>query len=90
MMVAVPMCELLFPTSVYGLYLPRISHSYPCYSLGIIVQTSEYFIINRRSKYLLYYLMPCMPSGIALMGSTLENAGVELRCTITGARQNLS
>ena len=56
MMVAVPMCELLFPTSVYGLYLPRISHSYPCYSLGIIVQTSEYFIINKRSKYLLYYL----------------------------------
>ena len=63
------------------------------YSLGIIVQTSEYFINKRLSKYLLsIILMPCVPKaqGIALMGSTLENAGVELCCTITGARQNSS
>ena len=54
------------------------------YSLGIIVQTLEYFINKRLSKYLLsIILMPCVPKaqGIALMGSTLENAGVELCCT---------
>ena len=47
--------------------------------------------IKRLSKYLLYYiLMPCVPSGIPMMGSILEIASVELRYTIAGARQNSS
>ena len=53
-----------------------LASTHPCYSLGNIVQTSEYFINKRLSKYLLYcILMLCMPSGIALMGSIVENAG---------------
>ena len=53
MIVVVPMCELLFSTSAYVLYLPRISHSYRVYSLGIIVRPQS----KRLSKqYLLYYL----------------------------------
>ena len=59
------------------------------YSLDIIVQTSEYYQETFKVSPL-YYLDALRAQGprVALMDSTLENAGVELCCTITGARQN--
>ena len=54
------------------------------YSLGIIVQTSEYFI-NRDFQYSISSIIFLRALRDVLMGSTLQIAGVELRCTITGA-----
>ena len=84
MIVVVPMCELLFSTSVYVLYLPSLSHPYPCLLFGYYCSDLRVFY-QETFKVSPLLLMPCVPSGIALIGSILEIAGVELHYPITSA-----